>query len=71
MTQITILQFKMIMIVKSASKWRVSCLIVISMGDFNVTQSAFKSRLKNTILLLQNKGDVENWEPTVNFANSL
>ena len=44
---------------------------LIGLSDFNVTQSAFKSKLKNTILLLQNKGDVENWEPTINFANSL
>ena len=44
---------------------------LISLSDFNVTQGAFKSRLKNTILLLQKKGDVENWEPTVNFSNSI
>ena len=44
---------------------------LISLSDFNVTQSAFKSRLKNTSLLLQKKGDVENWEPTVNFSNSI
>ena len=43
---------------------------LITLKDFNITQSAFKNKLRNTILLSQNKGDVNNWEPSVNFANS-
>ena len=54
---------------KAASLWN-TFRQLLTLNDFNITQSAFKNKLKNTILLSQKKGDVNNWEPSVNFANS-
>lgn len=43
---------------------------MVGLYDFNMNQNAYKNKLKNKILLSQQKGDINNWEPLLNFANS-
>ena len=43
---------------------------MVGLYDFNMNQNAYKNKLKNKILLSQQKGDINNWEPFLNFANS-
>ena len=43
---------------------------ILCINDFGISQSVFKSRVKNLILSTQKKGDQISWVPSVNFLNS-